>query len=845
MDWAAFEDWHAFVSGSGSTPYGDGLGLEVGDSFWIWSDTGAFALRHAPPWERSRPPAPEARRIVELARSGWLDTLHSFGDWNPTYQLTREEMLRGLELLEHLGIRPPVYVNHGGGIRLHNIGGPWASYQCGDDSASPYYNLDLLQEAGFRFFWIDTLFENDLLGDNMDPERLPPEQRPQANRRWMRATLRTSPTDPALERREAFPALDAIQAERVARFVSGNLLIPLVGRDSRAFWGFKRFRGHEAPTSASFALQASPDRLDLLEAAGGACVIYQHFGVWRELGKPKGDPSQIQSRRPLLDATAVRAFRDIARRNADGRLLVATTARLLGYLRLRDSLRFSVRAKDGGLFITIEGTQCPIFGHGEVSAQSLEGAAFLVPAGVPFVQVATSRGEVLSTVRAAEPCEPGFDAVHIPWRPLVFPALGHAPVPRITPDRRIGGAPPGRCQSVRHVATSPQQSARMLQMIDTLERDKFMTLNLREDLHGIASEWQHLPSPAVLQASAEYVRKMHAEPFKAYHDRLRRLTGGGGVALDAGSGTSTWSLPMADLFNQVIAVDKNRPRVDFARWLVARSGCRRIDVSYGDITDLDLDDASVDFVFCFGVVISYLSLRSVLREFRRVTRPGGSIYVCVNGIGWSQHLRDERGERSQSMRVQGTRGFYNTLCQTQQGDLNGRISKLIAHLASGETAIIRAAAAAALEPIALERFLTSCRLAKAIGDISLPGEVNGERIARVVDLLLVDSGLPGPSLAATLAEVARESGSDFVETFALDIAGMLSGQRDGFSYGTSGRGYAPAAVHALCNEIGLSDFRWAGEGELVGEGGVDVAAPRFFSPEYGGRLGVWEFLVRR
>src|SRR4051794_32451951 len=33
---AAFEDWHGFVNGSGDTPYGAGLALEIGDSFWVW-----------------------------------------------------------------------------------------------------------------------------------------------------------------------------------------------------------------------------------------------------------------------------------------------------------------------------------------------------------------------------------------------------------------------------------------------------------------------------------------------------------------------------------------------------------------------------------------------------------------------------------------------------------------------------------------------------------------------------------------------------------------------------------------------------------------------------------------
>lgn len=845
MDWAAFEDWHAFVSGTGPTPYGDGLGLEIGDSFWIWSDTGAFALRHAPPWDDPGTPSPEAGRIAELVQAGWLDTLHSFGDWDPTHHLTREEMLRGMDVLGTLPSVPPIYVNHGGGLRLHNLGGPWGSYQSGDDPDSPSYNLDLLRAAGFRFYWIDVMFENDRLGENMVPERIASDLRNYPYQRWLRITERISREEPGA-RREVMTGLGDVRAEHVARYLSNNLLVPTMGRDDNAFWAFKRFRGHEAPNTASFALQAGSQQLDRLEDAEGACVIYQHFGVWRALGRPKGHASHVESRSPLLDDNAVWAFRDIAARQADGRLFVTTTARLLGYLWLRDRLRFSVTDSDAGLTITVQLTDCPIAGPAPVSAEEMAGLAFLVPSGTGPVRLVTAEGTILPARREADPVNPGSDAVYLPWKRLEFPALPGTPARRISPDRRAGSPPPQQAVQIRHRALSEVQAVKMLEMIETTENRIATMPDVRADLLGILPEWDSLTVPPALQAATDYVRKMHAEPFEAYHDRLRRLTGGGCVALDAGSGTATWSLPMADLFDRVIAIDKNRPRVDFARWLVARSGCARIDVSYGDVTDLDLADQSVDFVFCFGVVISYLSLRAVLREFRRVTRPGGQIYLCINGIGWAQHLRDDRGERSSSLRIQGERGFYNTFCQTQQGALNDRISRLLAQLSRNEDESARLAAAVGLEVETLMGFLQSCHRAKTLADLDLPGgEVTAERLSRLIDGLLGSAGLPGPALVDTLADIARECSDEFIDQFGLDLVNLIAGRRDGFSHPTAGRGYTPDEVAALCTEVGLADFRWGGEGELVGEGGTDVAAPRFFAPEYHGRLGVWEFIARR
>ncbi len=293
-----------FVNGTGVTGYGDGLGLEVGDSFWLWSDTGAFSLRHAPPWEAGAPPAPEAGRIAELVAAGWLDALHSFGDWNPGYQLNSDDIARGFDILDTLPARPQVYVNHGGGgLRRHNIGGSWSSYQSGDDPDSAAYNLAGLLERQFRYFWTDVLFENERFGENLMLDRLPPGARKYRFRRWESVGIRKSRDDPATPY-DVLEGLGEDERSLITSFMSNNLLVPMIGRDDQPFLGFKRFRGQEAPNTATFALQVSAANLDQLEQGQGACVAYQHFGVWRALGRGKGHASQIEGACPALDDNA-------------------------------------------------------------------------------------------------------------------------------------------------------------------------------------------------------------------------------------------------------------------------------------------------------------------------------------------------------------------------------------------------------------------------------------------------------------------------------------------------------------------------------------------------------------
>ncbi len=74
-DWMsaqAFHEWHAFVNGTKPTVLGQGLGLEVGDSYWVWSENKYFSLYHSAPYETDLRVSPESERLVELGGSDEL-----------------------------------------------------------------------------------------------------------------------------------------------------------------------------------------------------------------------------------------------------------------------------------------------------------------------------------------------------------------------------------------------------------------------------------------------------------------------------------------------------------------------------------------------------------------------------------------------------------------------------------------------------------------------------------------------------------------------------------------------------------------------------------------------------
>ena len=95
-----------------------------------------------------------------------------------------------------------------------------------------------------------------------------------------------------------------------------------------------------------------------------------------------------------------------------------------------------------------------------------------------------------------------------------------------------------------------------------------------------------------------------------------------GAALDAACGTGRHAQMLASLGHLVIGVDATEAMLAVAREKVP-SGDFRI----GALEDLPVDSGSVDLVTCALALTHVADLASVMREFARVLRPGGSAIV--------------------------------------------------------------------------------------------------------------------------------------------------------------------------------------------------------------------------
>lgn len=428
MSVKSFWDWHGYVNGSAMTPYGQGLGLEVGDSFWPYAgdvlEGMEPALYFGNPYDDHVKPYPKWAKCLELAKLGWFDTLHSFGNWRVhqrpdlTSRRGRDQIERALDRMNKLGYRPRVLTNHSGSPS--NLGVLWGYYQKSDDPSDSLYCYDLLKSFGFRYFWIDPCIQFEKFGEGLD----------YFDDAALKRAVRAYDFGPWLRRRvDGVTALIEMphEADKLRDWLMmffNRLIMPLPSGDGSPILAFKRHRGVDQPVESTFPVQVTERNLDDLQLRGGAVVIYQHFAIQGPLGRAPifSKQHRLYSPSPALSTDSVHRFASIAERNRDGQLFVATVSRLLDWVHLSEHVKLSVEKGADRWVVTVAGVDCPAYGYRPVEARDLNGFSLLVPKQAPDVVVEISgRTLPLDLKRVADPVHDGFDVLYAPWQKLEWP----------------------------------------------------------------------------------------------------------------------------------------------------------------------------------------------------------------------------------------------------------------------------------------------------------------------------------------------------------------------------------------------------------------------------------------
>ena len=123
-----------------------------------------------------------------------------------------------------------------------------------------------------------------------------------------------------------------------------------------------------------------------------------------------------------------------------------------------------------------------------------------------------------------------------------------------------------------------------------------------------------------------------------YCQRVKQmdLTGYSNV-LDVGCGYGHWSTALALENGSVVATEVHEGRLGITAKLAAHLALDNVATKVANALALPFDDESFDVVFCYGVVM-LIDRETAMAELKRVLRPGGKLYVCLNGPGWWQYL---------------------------------------------------------------------------------------------------------------------------------------------------------------------------------------------------------------
>jgi hypothetical protein len=323
-----FKAYHEFLNTKEKTSYGEGLGLDVGDSMWLYmadsypkpskqghgSDAVMTYYKGIDITKKN-----DADEIIHFIKCGWIDCIHTFGDFSTKNEkgtsFTRQLAIDGWKTLNDIGFKPKVWINHGNRANVQNFGAgttsTFMSYQQGDNPKSVYYHTDITIPDGIKYVW--NSINSNIFG--MD-----------------------------------YP------------------LFKISLRDGHNVWGFSRYTNILTKgkidwdwTPKDQYRQLTKDNLDGIVKSQQYSIVAQHFGVATQ---------NLFTQQNIQALTLLKQYQD------NKKILIAKTTRLLDYALAHKYLMYNKVAENNITYINIVGINDPLFGKIAPQLDNLRGITF-------------------------------------------------------------------------------------------------------------------------------------------------------------------------------------------------------------------------------------------------------------------------------------------------------------------------------------------------------------------------------------------------------------------------------------------------------------------------------------
>jgi hypothetical protein len=361
-----------YLNTKDTTPFGEGVGLEVGNTIYFYMNESEFAYWNTTDSTRAA--------IRDLIRSGHIDCFHSFGD-------TATSRSQAQETLDHLdghGCRIRVWVDHA--VARTNFGADIMQGR-GDVVDDQAYHADLTLAYGVEYVWRGRVTSTQ----GQDARR-------SLGGIWRPGRPGGSLVTLAKETVKVTAASLGNGQYRMHR--DNDLVADVRLRDASPAVEFLRTNPHPLGVSAGdnaagLAEVISEAFLDRLVRRRAKAIVYTHLGK-------RIDPCEGFCERTRT------ALEKLAGRMHARQVLVATTARVLDYACLRRRVTWRTRDDGHALEILVDT-------HG--TGRACDGLSFTVPANRECRIVCG--GLPVESRRAAVPAA-SRAVVYVPWRSLDY-----------------------------------------------------------------------------------------------------------------------------------------------------------------------------------------------------------------------------------------------------------------------------------------------------------------------------------------------------------------------------------------------------------------------------------------
>jgi len=367
-----------------STPWGEGLGLEIGNSFWFYDFSGKSSFTVFDTTGNLN--SVEASVITQFIEAGYIDALNTYGNFpGRAFDLALAEST--LVFLQRNTLNVPVWViNENDSERKYPHDWILADTSAAGDSL---ITANLIHNTGIMY--VDNNCLTHVVGQQSKMSMI---DWLKMSYEFFRSTwLYLKKTGKSIKKdnnlTSIWEAADGCTYVRFIRFINHDGRIPRTGVDA----GY-------------LAHQLRKENIENLINHNGYTILFTQLG-------------ENQSYSELIPQNSREALENVAEKFTDGQLLVTTTSRLLNFNLVYNHLKWNWKKTGEYYDIFIEGIDIPVNSVDNILPEFYQGLTFYTP-DAERTRIFLNN-DIILHLEINPPDYSGISSVSIPWKWLEFP----------------------------------------------------------------------------------------------------------------------------------------------------------------------------------------------------------------------------------------------------------------------------------------------------------------------------------------------------------------------------------------------------------------------------------------